>query len=71
MGGENSPISPPLDPRLHIVINARSIPSLKLIFVYISFLKYEAQKTKQFCSVFGVAIEIHGRITASGVRVFL
>ena len=32
-----------------------------------TFLKDETQRTKQF----GMAIEIHGRITASGERVFL
>ena len=35
----------------HVVINARSIPSLKLI--YISFLKDEAQRTKQLCVRYG------------------
>ena len=45
----------------HIVINAGSIPSLKLI--YILFLKDEA--------VFGMDIEIQCRITASSVHLFL
>ena len=35
----------------HIVINARPIPGLKLI--YIPFLKDEAQRTKQFCTRYG------------------
>ena len=54
----------------HIVINARSIPSLKLI-IYIIFRSSKTKLKERNNSVFGMAIELHGRITASGVRVFL
>ena len=40
---------------------------LSLKFRYISFVKDEAQRTKEFC--IRMAIEIHGRITASGAAV--
>ena len=49
-----------------IVINAQSILSLKLR--YISFLKEKIQRTNS--DLYSVWL-IHGRITASGVRVFL
>ena len=41
----------------------------KILPRYISFLKDELKERNNF--VFGMAIEIHGRITASGERLFL
>ena len=53
----------------HIFINAWSILSLKLR--YISYVPQRRKLKERNNSVFGMAIEIHGRITASGERVFL